>query len=65
MHQQGDAAVRSQPLDPEEQVDIPGVLHESDLDVSHTSDEEHTEASSEDASVNEAVPERSTGTSVY
>lgn len=57
MPQKGDAAVRLQALDPEEQVEIPDVVHESDLKLSQTSNEKHTKASSEDDSEDEAVPE--------
>lgn len=38
--QKGDAAIRLQPLDPEEQVEIPDVLHEGDWEDDQTSDEE-------------------------
>lgn len=57
MPQKGEAAVRLQPLDLEEQVEIPEENLESDLEPDQTSDEEHTEASSEDDSQDEAVPE--------
>lgn len=53
----GDALVRLQLLDPEEQVEIPDVLHDSDLNVDQTSDKELTEASFEDVSDDEGVPE--------
>lgn len=55
--QKGDAALRIQPLEPEEEVEIYDVLDGSDFGSSWTTDNEHVKAGTDDDSEDETAPE--------